>query len=67
MCISFFHLFLIPTIMITSAVVIHHINKSRFHIDSKSALYHDIQIQYHTYILNWYIKTRRKMIQKKKE
>jgi hypothetical protein len=52
--------------MVTSVFVIHHINKNRFHIDAKSTLYGDIQIQYHTYMLNWYIKGR-KMIQKKKE
>jgi hypothetical protein len=66
MFISFFQLFLIPTMVFTGVFVIHHINKNRFHIDAKSALYSDIQIQYHTYMLNWYIKGR-KMIQKKKE
>jgi hypothetical protein len=62
MYISFFHLFLIPTIMITSVVIVHHINKNRFHINDKSTSYHDVQIQYHTYMLNWYIKTQKKMI-----
>ena len=64
--ITFFQLFITPVLMATALGVVYRINKNRFHLNPKSDPYRTLQIEYHTYMINWHTKAQNNNIQKKK-